>query len=368
MEIEWRIIKRWATGKASPQEEREVEKWGKASKRNRTFLKNARRYYEAEGIVEDPSPAETERAWKKLDPRRRARIRRLERIGAIAAGILIVWNILPYRESLRPEETEPTGPQQATVNLITADGNRYELNEEICIDSLLTGNNSHSERNRPTTQQQQTERYNEIIVPRCGYYRLTLPDGSHVHLNAESTLRFPEKFGQERQVYLTGEAYFEVKRDTLRPFRVAYGTTRLQVLGTRFNVKAYPENPSYTTLVSGSVRVEYENRTLLMHPGEQYEMSSQGIFLHHPDLMTVLAWKNNEFIFKNTPLEEIMGELVRWYNMEVEYETEELKKMPFYLYVDRNGSLPDILKKIALTNRINYTIDGNKIILEKRYR
>ncbi len=367
MNIEWCIIKRWATGSASPQEKREVEKWGKAGRQNRTFLNNARHYYETEGIVENPTPAEMAGAWKKLDPRRQARIRRLKRIGTIAAGILIVWNILPYKESLRPEKTETPVPQRATVNLITADGHRYELNEEVCIDSLLTGGNSRSEQ-KQTAPQQQTERYNEIIVPRCGYYRLTLPDGSLVHLNAESTLRFPEKFGKERQVYLTGEAYFEVIRDTLRPFRVAYGTTRLQVLGTRFNVKAYPDNPSFTTLVSGSVRVVHENQTLIMQPGEQYEVSSQGIFLHHPDLMTVLAWKNNEFIFKNTPLEEIMCELGRWYNMEVEYETEELKKMPFYLYVDRNGSLPDILEKIAQTNRIKYTVDGNRIILEKRYR
>ncbi len=89
------------------------------------------------------------------------------------------------------------------------------------------------------------------------------------------------------------------------------------------------------------------------------------MLLHNADLMTVLAWKNGEFIFKDVALETIMDELARWYDMQVDYETEDLKKMRFYLYVERSENLEEVLQKIALTNQVKYRVNGKKIIIQR---
>ena len=365
MKIDWRIIKRWATATASIQEKKEVETWGRENEQNRNFLKDTFAYYRQEGMIENPSPEDIKRVWKKLDPYRRARIVWIKRLSAVAASILIGWGIF-IGNKLSQQETEKINPMQTSVRLITANGKRYELNKETCITSLIAPLPPHTTNSSSDSNEETTEHYNEIIVPRCGHYMLTLPDGSRIYMNAESTLRFPSRFGKERRVYLSGEAYFEVERDTLHPFWVEYENTCLQVLGTKFNIKAYPSTPSFTTLSSGCIRISHAKQTLTLKPGEQCEINTEGTQLHHPDLMTVLAWKNGEFIFKDTTLEDIMHELARWYDMKVEYETEELKKMQFYLYVERSGTLSEVLDKMALTNRIKYRIDGNKITLKKR--
>ena len=89
------------------------------------------------------------------------------------------------------------------------------------------------------------------------------------------------------------------------------------------------------------------------------------MLLHNADLMTVLAWKNGEFIFKDVASETIMDELARWYDMQVDYETEDLKKMRFYLYVERSENLEEVLQKIALTNQVKYRVNGKKIIIQR---
>ena len=195
---------------------------------------------------------------------------------------------------------------------------------------------------------------------------LTLSDGTVVFLNSESRLTYPSHFnGDTRNVTLQGEAYFEVTQDSLRPFLVEFEGACVKVLGTQFNVRAYPTGPSFTTLVSGCVKIVHKNQVLQLEPGQQCEVREEKMLLHNADLMTVLAWKNGEFIFKDVALETIMDELARWYDMQVDYETEDLKKMRFYLYVERSENLEEVLQKIALTNQVKYRVNGKKIIIQR---
>ena len=205
-----------------------------------------------------------------------------------------------------------------------------------------------------------------VEAPYGSKTKLYLPDGTLVWLNAGSKMSYAQDFGiNERSLNLSGEAYFEVTQDSLRPFLVEFEGACVKVLGTQFNVRAYPTGPSFTTLVSGCVKIVHKNQVLQLEPGQQCEVREEKMLLHNADLMTVLAWKNGEFIFKDVALETIMDELARWYDMQVDYETEDLKKMRFYLYVERSENLEEVLQKIALTNQVKYRVNGKKIIIQR---
>lgn len=369
MKINWRIIRRWALGEASEEEEREVEEWGEAGEENRSFLEDVCRYYSEGAMVENLSPESVKRVWRSLTPYRQMRRRRMWQTGLVAASVILGVGMF-WKDYFFPvEETETTFSRTLPVRLITSDGIQHDLDGGMWKDSLKFG----CEHEVPgalsvgavTHTKGMPERFNEIIVPRYGEYQLVLSDGTRIYLNAESSLRFPDAFGNERKVYLTGEAYFEVARDSLRPFLVEFGRTCVKVLGTQFNVKAYPERASFTTLVSGRVKIQCDNRVLQLEPGQQCEVREEEMLLRDADLTAVLAWKSGEFIFKNVALEMIMNELARWYDAEVDYETEDLKEMRFYLYVGRSENLEEVMRKMALTNQVNYRISGKKITIQR---
>ena len=147
--------------------------------------------------------------------------------------------------------------------------------------------------------------YNEIIVPRGGEYTLTLVDGTTVILNSETRMRFPNTFvGTERKIFLSGEAYFDVARDENRPFLVEFQGGKVKVLGTRFNVQAYLGQNTFATLVSGKVEISSGRDSVVLHPGELCEISSvdRMLSVREADMMSVLAWKNGEFVFKDASL------------------------------------------------------------------
>ena len=140
------------------------------------------------------------------------------------------------------------------------------------------------------------------------------------------------------------------------------------MLGTEFNVKAYAENEVMTTLVSGRVMVKRGLDSLTMDPGEQCEVDKQTGMLteKEADLVTTLAWKNGEFVFKNVTLENMINELSRWYDMEVVYESEALKDDRYYIYVERSKTLEEVLDKVTLTGNMKYRIDGKKVIISRQ--
>ena len=175
--------------------------------------------------------------------------------------------------------------------------------------------------------------YNTMRTPKGRQFRLQLPDGTRVWLNAASSIRYPTAFtGEERKVEITGEAYFEVAkafsaggREGVIPFRVnVRNKAEVEVLGTHFNINAYEnEKGIHTTLLEGSVRVMQRSSALVLKPGQQALISSIGEkiqLVNHADTDKVMAWKNGLFYFEGLTLEEAMRQLERWYDIEVIYE------------------------------------------------
>lgn len=205
--------------------------------------------------------------------------------------------------------------------------------------------------------------YNTIVTPRGGKYRLTLPDGSKVWMNAESSLRYPTSFsGNTREVQLTGEAYFEIARNPSRPFQVQVKELKVEVLGTHFNIMAYANEPAIaTTLVEGSVRVSSPSQLLQLKPGQQALQENNGSMklLETVDLQQVLAWKNDYFQFNGDGLDRLMRQVERWYDVSVMYEGP-VPARKFGGKISRSSSLTDVLKVLELSD-VKFRVAGKTI-------
>ena len=208
--------------------------------------------------------------------------------------------------------------------------------------------------------------YHKIVVPRGGEYTVELNDGTRVRLNADSELRFPVKFvGNERKVFLKGEAYFEVERDTSRPFRVdVHGDAIIEVLGTEFNVNAYPENAEiFATLVLGKVRVAdlQTDSTVVLLPNQQAALSGAGINVKEVNPEDFISWINGRFYFEKMPLEEILIQLGRWYDLQVFWANEELKSYEFTGAIWRDNTIRQTLDMIEKTTDVCFAVSGRTV-------
>jgi ferric-dicitrate binding protein FerR (iron transport regulator) len=209
--------------------------------------------------------------------------------------------------------------------------------------------------------------YNKISTPRGGQFQIVLPDGTKVWMNAASSLRFPTVFsGNDRQVELTGEAYFEVAKDKTKPFIVSVNRMKVEVLGTHFNVMSYPDEKSIqTTLLEGAVNVSGNGHSQKLQPGQQAELSTNGSLqlVTDPDIESALAWKNGYFQFNKADLQSVMRQLERWYDIEVVYEDE----VPDFMFVgqlDKSANLSVILK-ILERSQVHFSVNGRKITVKE---
>lgn len=203
--------------------------------------------------------------------------------------------------------------------------------------------------------------YNTIETPKGGQYQINLPDGTRVWLNSSSALKYPTRFvAKERRVELKGEGYFEVARDLGKPFRVMSNQQEVEVLGTHFNVNAYPdENGIRTTLLEGSVKVRESGHLALLKPGEQALLRGNRMTVDQVDTEMAIAWKEGYFMFKNASLQTLMRQMSRWYDVEVTY-VGEIPPTLFSGKVYRNTSLAQALEILSFS-KVNFKIEGKKM-------
>jgi transmembrane sensor len=207
--------------------------------------------------------------------------------------------------------------------------------------------------------------YNTLSTPRGGQYELMLPDGSIVWLNAASQIRFPTSFtGNQREVEIEGEAYFEVAKNKKKPFIVNVDGMRVEVLGTTFNVNAYAEEGNIvTSLLEGSVKVSKGSLKDLLKPGQQATLNKkkEKIKVARADMDGVIAWKNGLFQFQGADIATIMRQVGRWYDVEVNFAGK-IPVRQFEGKISRQANLTEVLQILELSN-IKCSIEGNKIIV-----
>lgn len=386
------LLRKYKEGRCSIEEKALVEAW----------------YHELKEEGPDPSAEEVKDArdttWKNLVDRRK-KVRRLTltyRYAAVAAALVcaafLVITVYTPADSvvdhpviadqvITPEVVDDAVPGGNKAILTLADGS------EVILDDVQNGDVAHIDKTDilktedglivyetsnsavgDAAAEGTTALFNTITTPRGGQYRVILPDGTKVWLNSDSSLKYPVSFqGGIRSVELTGEAYFEVNRhlasDTYVPFVVHTRMQSVQVLGTRFNVNAYEDEPTVnTTLVEGRVRVvrgagkiSQNVEGLLLTPNHQALLSARRIEVREVDAEEMIAWKNGYFSFKHADIKVVMRQLSRWYDVEVVYEGQ----VPAGLFsgkVYRNINLSAVLEILAFS-RVNFRIEGKKITI-----
>ncbi|HEX8023747.1 FecR family protein [Mucilaginibacter sp.] len=205
---------------------------------------------------------------------------------------------------------------------------------------------------------------NTIAIPRGGKYNITLADGTKVWLNSASALSFPAAFtGTERKVTLTGEAYFEVAKNKAMPFKIdVNGKEVVEVLGTHFNISAYTDEQSIsTTLLEGSVKINYRNRSTLIKPGQMaVNDSGEGVTVKQANIEEVMAWKNDSFIFNNDNIIAIMKKISRWYDVDVVFKGD-MTNINLYGNFSRSKGLASLLKNIELVNKVRFVTEERRV-------
>lgn len=326
--------------------------------------------------------------------RRRLRPWRIGAWGAVAAafaGGLLYFGILqeqepafvPYRVAKETVIAAAAPNTDAKAMLVTADGQKIDL-EKQAPDSLdarqavIRGEEGKLvyERKEAGMPEEKQEEWNKVVTSVGGEYVVELSDGTRVWLNANTTFDFPVDFvRQERVVKLRGEAYFEVAKDAKRPFIVETEGTRTRVLGTSFNVKAYPdERYERTTLLEGSVEITLAESTgtpsprMVLEPGMQarWETGSRSLSVRAVDAEDAIAWRRGEFLFTEEDIQVVLQTLSRWYGVEFVSTDEKLETYTFSGMMSKDDKLGETLEILTLAGGPAFRIEGDKVYMSKK--
>lgn len=297
---------------------------------------------------------------------------------AAAAAVLVValGSVGIWWETRKgtPIGTEyPSGSHQVTLRL--SDGRTVALPDQETLQvedgdkTIKVQNGGVNYAARPTGKAEKSGRSHTLSVPRSAEYRLVLADGTRVHLNAASQLKYPVSFsGEKREVYLQGEAWFEVAEDVSRPFYVHAEGVQIRVYGTRFNVNTYKFNTIETVLVEGSIGIqaEGEGQEIRMQPGQLAEMNreSKNIQLKEVDVRQYTAWKEGIFYFNDDTLEDILNELARWYDREVFFHSNRVKELHFTGHLARYEDIRKILNTVTESTGVEFQVTDKTIIVK----
>lgn len=308
-------------------------------------------------------------------PPRRFNIRVISSVAAsflLIIGTATLWLWMEDREEVVPEwvASAPVAPK---TSIIAQNDEPVELTESNLTvkGNQLLGSSLDGKKNISIELKPDNE-FNKLSVPAGGAYQLTLEDGTVVQVNAASELLFPTHFKKHlRQVELRGEGYFKVKHNPESPFNVLLGTLNVQVTGTTFNIKAYEtEGNTYITLFEGSVNVREGQKVLAtLSPGEQfiYQKASREYNTTQVDISVTTGWTEDKFVFRNETIGNIMAELSRWYNVEINI-SDDIKNIRYSGILSRKQPLTDILNILHLTNELDFKYYKDRKIdaIEKR--
>ena len=375
-----RIIQKSLKGKLSESEERQLSGWRKVSDENeRAFQRMISEDFYTIGMEKlemyDSRVAYGRFLQKKYQQRRKRRfLINMARVAAVAlpfviALVLYVGLNREEEQMVRPSSNILPGTSKAVLTL--ANGQMIPLGKEATDSTIITDGTQISASGSGVTYASGVESesvvYNKLEIPRGGEFCLTLSDGTRVWLNSETSIQYPVAFGaKERRVFVQGEAYFEVAKDAKKPFTVQFMSSSVTVLGTSFNIRAYPEEKrSQTTLAEGSVRIYSPGSSMLLKPGEQAEVSalSGEMVKQEVEVKNFTSWKDGRFVFEQQPLEDIMRTLERWYDIRVIFKDEGAKRISLSGNMKRYGDFSQVMKMLQMTGDVRFELHGNDVYI-----
>lgn len=370
-------------GELGEKEREEVENWLAGDSAHRKFYRQVCEAYYAMRWNRREQIIDMERARKRVRRAWASRRNLWVRYMAAASVVVLcavggVWwmNRMPGKTAVEQLPVAITGGVRSQALLLLANGEKVALGEQkkllvvdeekltVVVDS--TGAIRYTAAPRETPEEDM--RHNTLIVPRGGEYFITLSDGTKVWLGADSRFEYPMAFGSgERRVRLQGEAYFEVAKDSLRPFVVNSGDYRMQVYGTEFNLNTYNVDRVQLVLVTGSVGFQANTSVdeVRLKPGQLGEANvlTGEETVREVNVAHYTAWRSGTVIFENETLSSIMEKLQRWYDVEVFFEHEDLKNMRFFGNLRKYAGIEEFLTCLEKTSDARFSVKGRTVVV-----
>ena len=380
MEITDDIIIQILEGNITEENLNALKTWLCASEKHRQHFYSLR---ETWNVIAGPSISNEEAkiAWKHIQSfiRKKRRTHILRIATRYAALVLILSSISFLLQRISKHKETNFIPQETTILpgssraiLTVASGAKIELNPDEskridvgCQDIAVNGKDGliYNE-----LSPRDTLEYNSVYTPLGGEYTVELSDGTKVYMNSGSTLRYPIAFNDSiRKVYFSGEAYFDVRTDSVRPFIVHVNAVELKVHGTSFNINSF--STIRTVLISGSIGILGKDRhEHLLKPSQLIEYNQDGELLRHEEVDTsaYLAWKNGYFFFDNENLEEVLAALGRWYDVEFTCAELDPRTMHFTGHIEKYNDINVILNAIEKIVHVRFKIADRIITVKKK--
>jgi len=363
------LIKKYLNGTCTAEEKAIIESWYlKESIERDTVESSSIDFFETEDQV-----------WHELRTIKR-RKSKIVWYGAAAAAVVAGFTFLFYLSYTKLETKDQVtvyksdiipGSNKAVLTL--SDGSKIDLDnsnygllaEQAGVYIRKTEDGQLVYDLIPGASTIELEAYNTIETPKGGQYQINLPDGTKVWLNAASSLKFPALFGaKERLVEVTGEVYFEVAKYKDKPFTVKTIDQAIEVLGTHFNVNAYPEESTVrTSLLEGSVSISAFGQQVVLKPGQQGILSQGQLKVLKIGLEDdVIAWKNGYFNFNGENITTIMNKISRWYDVEIDYN-KDFVDQGYVGTISRFENVSKVLRMLELTGTVHFEIKGRRIVV-----
>ncbi|WP_104383876.1 FecR family protein [Sphingobacterium sp. HMA12] len=374
-----KLIQKFLRGQETAVERDLIEHWRKSDKRNDNLIENFR---DAKNIEQDLNffaDLDEGEAWRKVNPVGSAKklnywpLLRIAAIFVLLFGAVLVY--LRDRKVSDPSKvvTNTTVkkdilPAQPGALLLLADGSVVPLESSVrnLDPKVIIAETKSGTAAVAAPPAESAIEYNTLVVPKGHFYKLNLEDGTQVWVNANSQLKFPEKFDKnERRVILDGEAYFEVSHDAERPFYVESKGNEVKVLGTHFNINAYGHNVR-TTLSSGRVQVSHSGHVIVLEPGEYANLVGEQLRKGKADLEHDLSWHNNQFYFKKETIVEITSTLSKWYDIQVRFKKDVALDKVYTGNFKRDVKLSEVLEMLTYVCDLKFELQGQELIVENK--
>lgn len=384
------LILKKLNGKISHSESLELDEWLSGAEENRIWFDRLRkrkslltRMMMAQAAEEAKIKPDWDKFTKKYFPDNAHKSGKVIFIGsriAVAASILVLlssgvvyWFVKSRLESGRDYQAtsrnDVPAPNGDNTVLTLGDGSRIVL-DSMNVGKLATQGKTNINKTSkgqivyaPLNGTPSAEiLMNTLSTSYGGLSKVVLPDGTTVWLNSLSSLRFPTIFsGKNREVDLTGEAYFEIAPNKNKPFHVRVNGTEINVLGTHFDVMAYSnEKEQKITLLEGSVKVSAGSQYSTLNPGQQARIGGTLQVVNEPDPDQTIAWVGGKFKFHAENIESIMRQLERWYNIEAVFEGRPAIELSGSISKTKN--LSEVLHLLKLSG-VNCSIEGRRVIV-----
>ena len=357
-------------------EAEQLEAWLKENPRDKSAFKNLQ-HIDPEGLADRYEKIDIDRQWKNFQKRTAWRTYIWWRVGVVAAGICLLLGTgwLFYRQARLFPQPEIAATVPEAVRLVLSSGRILDLSDCENVDvreieGKVILHNGQLEYCSDSVKRN-SEETNTLIIPKGAFYHLIFSDGTKVWLNSDSKITYPLVFsGNARKVILTGEAYFEVTKNSGQPFIVQTENFNVKVLGTKFNFRNYDEDEEVTVnLLEGKVQLENYVKKMginYLSPSEKVTLNklTGEMIISRAEVKNAKEWTNGGLFFDEMPLSDIVKELNRSYNVKIHIADEQLTHNRFYaLFNRKEQTIYNVLDIITATNQVRYKVEGDSILL-----